>query len=219
MPLQAMLNRTEFMNKLNIADMTMRCPPQAEYNRTGSGEQLVSDTGVRLWQGDIILGRMKRIEAGEIEVLVDLMAQTGRSFRLYDVRRPFPLTDPLGTGHNGFTPSIMTLYPSEPREIRIGGLPAFYTLTAGDYLSFYYGSNPVRYALHRVVSTVTAGSGGNTPVMEVDPPIRPGAAVGETVELRQPWCKAVLIAGSVQPNRTRHTISEGLRFSFVQSLR
>jgi len=219
MPLQNMLARTEFMDKLIISDFTMRCPPQSEYNRTGSGEQLGADIGVRLWQGEIILGRMTRIEAGEIDVLVDLMAQTGRSFRCYDIRRPFPFRDPNGTAISGFSPVINTLYPSEPREIRISGLPAFYILTAGDFLSFSYGSNPGRWALHRVVSTVTAGSGGATPVMEVDPPIRPGAVVGAAVEFRQPWCKAVVVSGSVQPNRTRNTISEGLRFSFVQSLR
>jgi len=219
MPLQAMLNRTEFMYKLPIADMTMRCPPVAEYNRTGGGDQLGADIGVRLWQGDIILGRMTRAEAGEIEVLVDLVAQTGRAFRCFDIRRPYPLADASGAALTGFSPVIHTLYPAELRELRIGGLPPLYRLSAGDYLQFWYASSPTRYGLHRVVTTVTADASGITQVMEVDPPIRPGAATGAAIELKQPWCKAVIIANSVQPNRTRQTISEGLRFSYVQSLR
>ena len=219
MPLPDFLNRSQFLFKLPISDMTMRCPSQSEHNRTGSGEQLGADIGVRLWQGEIILGRMTRSEAGEVEVLVDLMAQTGRSFRCFDIRRPYPFSDPKGTAISGFSPVIHALYPTVPNELRIGALPNSFTLSAGDYLSFSYGSNPVRYALHRVVTTVTAASGGITPVMEVDPPIRSGAVVGAAVELVQPWCKAVVVAESVQPNRTRQTISEGLRFSFVQSLR
>lgn len=219
MALADTLDRSAFMLRLPIADQSMWLPDQAEYNRTGRGEQLGADLGERLWQGEIVCGRMTRAEAGEIEVLVDLINQSGRAFHVFDSRRPAPLLDPAMTGLGGFSPVIHTLYSAEPREVRIGGLPPGYGLSAGDYLSFFYGSAPQQFELHRVVSAVTAAGTGITPAFEVSPAIRSGVATGAAVTFYRPWCKAIIEAGSVQPTRTRSTISEGLRFSFVQTRR
>lgn len=219
MALADTLDRSAFMLRLPIADQTMWLPDQAEYNRTDGGEQLGADRGERLWQGEIVLGRMTRAEAGEIEVLVDLINQSGRAFHVFDSRRPAPLLDPTMTGLSGYNPVIHSLYPAEPREVRISGLPPGYGLSAGDYLSFFYGSSPQRFELHRVVSAVAAAGTGITPAFEVMPAIRPGVAAGNAVTFYRPWCKAIIEAKSLQPNRTRGTISEGLRFSFVQTRR
>jgi hypothetical protein len=138
---------------------------------------------------------------------------------MFDSRQPAPLLDPNRTGLAGFNPVIHNLPGADPREMQVSGLPAGYVLSAGDYLSFSYGSSPVRLALHRVVSGVTTVGTGITPLFEVMPAIKPGAVVGAAVNFYRPFCKAVIVAGSVQPTRTRHTISEGLRLAYVQTVR
>jgi hypothetical protein len=219
MALGDVLFRDTFFNLLPIANQVHWLPDQAEYNRTGLGEQLGADLGDRLWTGEIEFGRMRREEAGRVEVLIDLLTQTGRAFHVYDSRRPAPLMDPTMSILGAATPTILSLPSGDPREMSLTGLPAGYVLSPGDYLSWTYGSSPLRYALHRVVSGVTAGGGGNTAVFEVSPYIQPGSVTGTAVTLFRPFCKAVLLPGSVQPNRTRHTISEGLRLAYVQTVR
>jgi hypothetical protein len=85
-------------------------------------------------------------------------------------------------------------------------------------LGFQYGSNPVRYALHRIVVGGTAASGGLTPLMEVVPKLRPGAVAGLPVSLIRPACKARL-----SPNPSygagRQALSRGASLDFIQTLR
>jgi hypothetical protein len=218
MPLGNVLTLAEFFSNLPIAQQTFWMPDQLEQNRTGSGEQITADLGDRLWQGDVLLGKMTRGEAGRHEVLIDLLNQAGRAFEIFDSRRPRPLLDPNATVLGASSVTILAL-GADARELRLTGLPAGYTLSSGDYLSFTYGTSPVRFALHRVVLPVTANGSGQTPLFEVSPAIQPGAVVAAAVTLNRPRMKAVIKAGSMEPGRTSSTITEGVKFSFIQTLR
>lgn len=211
------LTRAQFMDILPIGQFSMELPEQMETNRTGNGEQIDADLGDRVWQGEITMGRMTRAEAGRPEVMIDLLRQAGRSFLVYDPRRPAPLLDPTGSILGASTPTINTL-GADSRELRVGGLPATYVLSPGDYLSFTYGTNPVRYALHRVVATTQAVA-GLTPLFEVTPNIRTGAVTGAAVTLIKAHCKAKIVAGSVAAGVGRRTITDGLGFRYLQTMR
>lgn len=220
MPLAYPLSREAFWDILPVAQTAFELPENVELAATRGGEQLAAEAGERLWQGEVAIGRLTRAETGRPEVLVDLVRGPGRPFLAYDRTRPAPLLDPTGTILGAATPAILALNGSDARELRLQGLPAGYVLSAGDYLSFAYGSAPVRQALHRVVDpTVTANGAGQTPFFEVVPHIRPGAAAAAAVTLVRPWCKAVLVFGSVTPMRGSRTIFDGLGFRFVQTLR
>jgi hypothetical protein len=97
----------------------------------------------------------------------------------------------------------------------ISALPANYVLSIGDYVAFNYGT---RRALHRLVSAATASAGGLTPVFEVTPAIRTGAAVSTAVTLIRPSCKAVLLPGSVSRGVSRQLITRDASFRFRQTL-
>ena len=86
------------------------------------------------------------------------------------------------------------------------------TLTEG-------GASPTRFALHELVAPVSADAAGLTGMVEVVPPIRPGAAVNSAVTLVAPACKAVVVSGSYQPGRQRGSLVEGVSFQFIQTLR
>lgn len=208
-----------FTDTLLVQDMTCDLPEQVQQSRTAGGEQLMADMAERLWTGRVNLAKMVRTEVGRPETLIQLLKQ-GRSFHLYDTRRPNPLLDPTGAILGASAVTILAL-SADPRELSLAGLPAGYTLSSGDYLSFAYTDLAVtRQALHRVVdTTVVANGAGQTPLFEVIPPIRPGAAAAAPVTLKKAFCKAVMIPGSAPPSIGRSTLFEGLGFDWVQSLR
>jgi hypothetical protein len=213
------LTLATFADTLMVRDLTFHLPEVVQMTRTAGGEQLTADIGERLWQGRITLGRMTRAEVGSPEVLIDLLRQAGRSFLIYDRYRTNPLLDPAGTILGAASVTILAL-GGDARELSLAGLPAGYTLSAGDYLSFDYGSAPVRRALHRVVPlTVVANGSGQTPIFEITPALRPGASAGAAVSLKKAWCKAVMVAGSINAATRESIMTDGLAFDFVQTLR
>jgi hypothetical protein len=104
------------------------------------------------------------------------------------------------------------------RELRLFDLPAGYVLSRGDLLSFAYGSDPTRYALHRiVVGGVTAGD-GITPQLEVVPSVRAGFALNAAVNLLTPSCKAIMRQAGMG-GTSGQIITAGSGFEWVQVLR
>ena len=108
---------------------------------------------------------------------------------------------------------------SDARDISLSGLPPGAALSPGDCLSFVYGSNPLRYALHQIVDPAVTGASGATDVFEVVPPLRPGATLGAQVALADPVLKAVIDPGSVSEGRALRNKIEGISFGWVQTLR
>lgn len=208
-----------FADTLLVEQTTCDLPEMVEMSRTAGGEQLTADMGERLWTGRVALGKMVRSEVGRPETLIQVLKQ-GRTFEIYDRRRPNPLLDPTGTILGAASVSILAL-GADPRELSLSGLPVGYTLSSGDYMSFAYTDLAItRQALHRVVDvTVVANGLGETALFEVVPALRPGAAVAAPVTLRKPFCKAVMVAGSASPSSGSSTIYEGLGFDWVQTLR
>ncbi len=212
------LARAQFMDLLPIASITFDCPEQMFHSRTAGGEVLPADLGPRLWQGTVELGLMLPDESAAVIPLINLLRGAGRSFFVCDVRRPWPRLDPRGTLLGGATPQISQV-AANAREMALMGLPAGYRLSAGDMLSFSYGANPTRHALHELVTSAEASAAGVSGLFEVSPSIRPGAAVNAAVALIRPVCKALLVPASVQPGRSRRGLTEGASFQFIQTLR
>lgn len=141
MPLAYPLARETFFDVLPIASMNLHLPEAVTLARTAGGEQLPAELGERLWTGQVTLGPLLRAETGRPEVLIDILRGAGRSFLVYDRRRPAPLSDPAGAILGAAAPVIDTL-GADARELRVGGLPVGYQLSSGDYLSFPYGEVP-----------------------------------------------------------------------------
>lgn len=213
------LSLATFADILPVKAYSCDLPEQIEQSRTAGGEQLSADMAERLWAGRVDLGFLLKSEVGRPEVLIQVLKQ-GHPFHIGDGRRKYPLLDPTGAILGVSAVTILAL-GGDPRELSLAGLPAGYTLSAGDYLSFAYTSLSVtRQALHKVVPlTVTADGAGDTPLFEVLPALRPGAVTGAAVTLKKPYCKAVMIAGTASPSTGQSTVYDGLGFDWVQSLR
>lgn len=183
---------------------------------TRGGEQLTAEVGNVLWRGTAELTDYYHADADAIRAKMAILRRAGASFFVRPSHRVGPIADPAGAILGAATPTLHSVLANN-RDIRITGLPADYAISAGDYLSFAYGSNPVRYAFHQAVNGATASGAGTTPVIEVTPHIRPGFSIGAAVVLVRPFFKGVLSArpgyGSIRP-----LFTGGMGFEFVQTL-
>lgn len=211
------LTTTQFMDVLPIRDMVFDLPEAMEVSETGGGEILTADLGTRLWRGKITLADMTSVEADEVMSRLDVLRRTGASFMAHDPRRPGPRLDMDGSLLGASTPTLDAVLPNR-RDIRIAGLPPGYALRRHDYIAYSYGTNPVRHALHRLAGQAAANGSGQATV-EVSPAIRAGEVPGTAITLLKPACKAIIVPGSVQPGQHKATLTVGVSFDWIQTLR
>lgn len=212
------LSKADFFERLPIMTPAFSLGEAMQQSQTGGGEVLTSSIGTRLWRGQVSFGRMTYAEMAEVEGLVEALRQPGRSFMAYDARYPWPRHDAGGAIIAAASPVIASL-PAGARTLTVSGLPPFYALPAGVYLGFTYGTDPVRFALHRIIVGGVANGAGLSPVLEVVSAIRSGAEVGAAVSFVRPACKAVIIPNTTESGTSRRGIVEGFSFGFVQTLR
>lgn len=171
-------------------------PGIRQNTRTAGGEILTAVMGAPLWRGEVTAIARGRHAVEELQAQFEYLDRAGDSFLVHP-RLCGPAHDPDGSIIAGHSPMIHTL-PSDRSKIRLEGLHEDYTLRRGDFLSFSYGGDPTRYALHRVYSaSVSANDSGTMPQFTVIPHIRPGAAVGAAVTLYKPVCKAMTVPSSI----------------------
>lgn len=211
------LSYAQFLGALRVEEVTFRLSHPQEHTRLGDGTVISASLGASLWIGTIRLAQANHPRHAEMEALLGLMDQPGATFLCNDPRYVGPASDPTGAFLGSRTVTIHSV-AGTMRELRLAGLPAGYVLSVGDMLGFEYGSNPVRYALHRIVVGGTATSGGLTPLIEVVPNLRAGATAGLTVSLIRPACKARLLP---EPSygSGRQGLTRGASFDFIQTLR
>lgn len=214
------LGLASFLDLLPIAEVRFRLDPSLEYSETGEGEVISHDIGARLWSGEIVLDRARHDELRGVEALIGYLHRAAGTFLVRDTRAPGPLLDPFGTALGAAQPEISEV-ATDGLTLSISGVPSGYALSAGDYLAFTYGSNPSRYALHRVLASSQAQSigGGSFGIADipVDPPVREGAGPEIPVELIAPACKARLVEADY--GRGRSVISQGGVITWKQTLR
>ena len=217
MALSFPLSYPQFLGALRVQEVTFRLSHPQEHTRLGDGTVISASLGASLWTGTIRLAQANHARHAQMEALIGLMDQPGASFLCHDPRYMGPATDQTGSSLGSRTVTVHSV-ASNMRELRLTGLPSGYALSAGDMLGFQYGSNPVRYALHRIVVGGKASSSGLTPMLELVPNLRAGAVAGLTVSLIRPACKARLLP---EPSygAGRQALSRGASFKFIQTLR
>lgn len=207
------LSMSSFFAPLRVVTSSFHAPATLAIGRTRGGSVTSARLAERLWTGQVTLRPERHASAAVIDARVSVLSEPGRSFFAHPLPLFAPIADPSGAALGAAAPQIHTL--TSPRELRIGGLPAGYVLSDGDFIGFTYGS-PVRYALHQIVIGAVAAGDGVTPNIEVSPPIRVGAATGAAIALVRPTIKAVLSPGA--PGVARPRMSSGLTLDFIQTL-
>lgn len=213
------LDRDAFLGFLRVKSMTMTLPDRAEVSNLRDGSIIRDELGPRLWRGSIQVHQAPAALTRRFDALINSVNISGGSFLAYDVANPYPANDPDGMVLGSSTVQINSI-AGDTTALSLKGLPVGYTLLMGDRLSFTYGSNPLRYAIHEVAEpSVVADATGVTPEFHVSPAVVPGAAEDMTVELFRPHCKAIIVPGSLRPGRSSLDKTAGASFEFIQTLR
>ena len=216
MALSFPLSLPEFFDSLPVSRVTFRVGRSVTFSETGAGERIAHSRGSRLWGGQIVLDKDTHAVWAAIEARLALLEEPGASFLLRDPRMSGPIADPAKILLGGAAPVISSV-SANMRELELSGLPVGYVISQGDYLGFEYGSNPVRYAFHRVVTGATASGTGRAADIEVTPYIRLGAQIGAPVTLGNPVLKATI--AEAEYGASRAVISQGGSLDWVQTLR
>lgn len=207
----------DFFGKIPIRTVSQDLGEALEFNQTGAGEITSADLGPRLWKTTFSINPDYHVHIERIKAKLNLLRQANRSLLVQSSPIEYPQYDPDGSILGANVVTIKSIAGNN-RDLTLQGLPVDYELGAGDVLSFTYGSNPVRYAMHQIVSDSKASSIGDITV-EVSDFIRPGALTGMVVHLIKPFYKAVVVPNSTEIGEASNIISNGLSFSVVQTLR
>lgn len=214
------LSLAQFQDKLHLTEVELFPDQPRDLNRTAGGAQVSASLGDAVWRGTFVLPRGSRLarNVAEVDALFSVLDRPGSSFLIYDPSRSFPWADPDGSILGAATPTISGIDVTDARILGLSNLPVGYVLTAGDLIGWQYGTSPVRYALHRVVETRTAGAGGGITQLEVTPFIEKASLSGIAVQLIRPVIKAVMVPAPSYGTH-RPVVTGGRQFSFVQTLR
>lgn len=216
MALSFPLSLANFYDKLSIVECGIHLPELLNFTRSRDGSTFVDSMGERLWMGSITLHRRSHADVGAAEAILSLVRSGQGAFRFCDPRYLRPAADQAEVVA-GSSVTISSVHGNR-RDLTLAGLPTNYTLSPGDRLSFGYTvSGEARYAYHQITVGGSTGA-GTTRVVQVDPPIRDGFAVGEPVTLIRPWMMAIYLPDSYQPSSGRQMMSDGLSFAVQQVL-
>lgn len=203
-----------FFAGLKVQSGDLRLTAATQENATGGGEVIISSLGSRLWEADVTL--IAQDDPGGIDAVLAALQVPGRTFFADARKRPYPIKDPTGSILGAAIPVIASL-PAGGRSLTLSGLPAGYILSAGDFLSFTRGS-PLRHEMHQIVTDAVASGGGVSAEFEVVPAIRPGVTVSTPVVLARPFCRALIVPGSLKFSSYSLGPRQGPSFTYRQTL-
>ncbi len=206
----------EFWSPLRVASLSLSLPAAAEISRTAGGEIIVAELGARLWSARVTLAPIGIENAAALQVKLRLLQRAGASLLVSPRVGDHPARDPNGV----IAASNVTIdgLPAGNQTLSLSGLPAGYSLSAGDYLSFSYG-NPGPRAFHQLVGDARADAAGIVPAFEIVPQLRPGATIGTSVTLTKPAFKALPVPGSLNEGVMQGTRLAGITFDLIQTLK
>jgi hypothetical protein len=198
--------RTDIFAPYYFSAQSFRLVSRQETSTQASGVVRGKDLGSALWVGDWTTIVLTNADAVAFEAKLNSLDGAILPFTAGDVRNPYPRLYADGV----FTDSG-TLYSvaTDNKTITLGGLASGFTVSAGDYLSFAYGTSQ---ALHQVVETAVAATG-----FEVRPHIRPGFTTGAAVTLKRPTANFTLLPGSVQ-TQSQGPVDSVVSFKAIQYL-
>ena len=193
-----------FWDQLKIASVQWSLNRPRSVSETAAGERFSATRGTSLWRGVATLTPGYHRDAMAIEALLAVLDQGDASFLAYDPRAPS-----LALGGSGS--ATLSSISADRREISVIGFTG--TFSPGDMIGIAYGSDPVRYGLHRVVTGATNGG-----AFEVVPPLRPAVTTGLAVTYTKPVCKCDL-GPSPDYGSARALITAGASFEIFQTFR
>lgn len=206
------LTTGEFWNRIRFANRPEFDLGQfRQQSIDGAGNALGSRFGQPKWRADVVTSNGRHDDDMEIQALIKALYGRDGTFLAYDIRRPNPKLDPLGSIITGATVQIRTI-GSNNRSLSLKGLTSGYRFTVGDFLSVTDGSG--KRSLHQFMETISA-SGTTTDEFDVQPFLPSWIAVDQSVDLLHPTAKFKIVAGSYKPQAGSGNRTQGIGFSIM----
>lgn len=167
-----------------------------------SGDQVAKDLGPAVWVANYQSRVLKPTELRRWKARISSLVGAMHTFKGYDLTACYPMAYPNGSWPTGLAfDGMATIADAEPTALALGGLPAGYVVSEGDYIAFEYGPNDAR-ALHQALESVQANETGVTSLFRVEPELRPGFPDGggspaTVAQLVQPYALMVVLPGSL----------------------
>lgn len=179
---------------------TLSLSSGVETSGQGTGVTRVKDLRPRLWMLDAQSVELQPSVLKFWRARLDSLDDGIGLFYGYDLANFYPTNYPKGawpTGgsFDGVSAKTNSL-PTGSKSMTLKSLPVGYIGAVGDMISFPYGSDG-NIALHEVMEAFTANGSGVTGAFEVRPTIITGAAINDTVSVKRPACKMMMVPGSL----------------------
>lgn len=146
----------------------------------GSGRLIPVELAPPQWYAEITLNPAYHEDAEVIAAKIRRLHGSLGSFLLYDPRKIYPMADPDGSKLGANVVSI-TGIGNDNQTLRLEGLPAFYTLSPGDKLSYSYGGDYMAFL--EISDYVTASSTGIMAAAPVFPHVPSGTVTDGSIEV------------------------------------
>jgi hypothetical protein len=206
------LQPNEFWSKLRFAGRPeFELAQFKQQSMDGAGNAMSAKFGQPKWRCDVATAGGRHDSDMQMQALIKALLSRDGTFLAYDIRRPNPKLDPLGTMITGYSPLVRTV-GSNNRSLSIKALRSNYAFTVGDFLSIADGTG--KRSLHQLMEDITAG-GTTTAEFEVQPFLPTWIAVDQAVDLIHPVAKFKIVAGSYKPQSGSGNNSAGVSFSMI----
>jgi hypothetical protein len=172
----------------------------AQHNRkqsvSGGGDIMSTMYGRPKWSVAVTLagGRVNRNLVEEADIMH--VASRDGTILAYDIRRPYPASDPDGWKLGNKVVTVLSK-GSDNRSLALEGLRADFIVTKGDKYSVLYDTD--KRFLFEVMETNQSDGTGETAEFEVWPYLPDALAVADVVTMRKACGKFKLVAGSYRP--------------------
>lgn len=204
-----------FADKLKIESVKWSLQRNDQIDGLESGQILAAEIAPPLRTGTVNIRPLSYDEDREISALIEALDGSINSFMLYGPPSLYPKSDPGGAILGASVVTILSLNVNN-KQITLAGLPAGYTLSAGDFVQFPFGPGGVLNAYHRIVQGGAANGSGQLEI-ELRPHVYAGTSTGATVTLKKPAARVKMIPGSYDSGLVRGQRVEGKKFDVIES--
>jgi len=210
------ISLADLADLLPIDRVTWTIRRNDEMSGLGDGRVYAVELAPPIWSAEVTLCDMPNDEAKQIAARIRALNGPLQAFMLYDPLSIYPQADPAGAVIGASVVTVSSI-GADRRHINLSGLPAAYTLTAGDKLQIPYMQGATqRHSFLEVSATASAGGTGAITDLAVFPNVPIALAGGETVILSRAACRCVIVPGSHHPGMAGSVITSGQSFQVVQ---
>ncbi len=200
---------------LDIESVTWSIQRHDELSGTGDGRIIAAELASPLWTAEVSLNPAYHNEAKQIAARIRALRGPMTAFMLYDPVSKYPQEDHDGSILGSAVVTI-TAIGANRDTLAFSGLPAGYKLTIGDKVQITDASDATKTGLFEFSASGTANGAGAMAALAVFPNLPAWANTGDTVTLKKPAARVIVVPGSHNPGSASGLMTMGQTLQVIQ---